>query len=370
VLDELNIYYKIIKAAKLTTYELIEKAHNLGLRGNIKRQYLIYLFLRDENVFSLACEKGQKLEGSSLYDYALADIEILQKVCSDEAFDFKPVEFSESRTNALIEKLEIASAREKLAILMEYYKNSGAGDMACYKMFTLSGDRLKGIDYPDYVNFDDIIGCESQKATLISNTEAFLAGKPANNVLLVGSRGSGKSSCVKALASKYDNLRIVEVHKDEVAQLPALVEKLAQRGKRFIIFMDDLSFEPAENEYKQLKSLLEGGVGLKPDNVLFYATSNRRNIVREAWKDRNSDDDVHVNDTINEKMSLSDRFGLTLYFPHINQEEYLQIVITLAKKASVTDIDNLKTQALQWAVEHKRMSGRTAVQFLHHSGVL
>lgn len=313
---------------------LIENAHLLGISGDILGRYLRHLFLCDENLFSLACERRKDLRGSLLYEYAMKDLEVLAQLCEHADLDG----------------------------LIEYYSTRGVGDIARFSMFTLENSgALKGVRNPDPVTFEDIIGLCGQKADLIKNTENFIAGRPANNVLLVGSRGNGKSSCVKALINTYEELRLVEVAKDQAALLPGLIEKLSERGKRFIIFMDDLSFEGSETQYKYLKSLLEGGAGARPDNVLFFATSNRRHIIRESWKDRDSDDDIHINDTINELMSLPDRFGLTLHFPHLNQEEYLNIVTSLAKKRGL-NID--PDDALKWAAQNKRMSGRTAVQFL------
>ena len=344
-LNGLVVYRRILKDEVISAFVagniheftalLIEKAHIMELRSDILGKYLYHLFLRDENVFTLACEKKQNVRDTILYKYAVKDIEAL-KILYNEA---------------------------DLEELIKHYENHGAGDMAQFSMFSLNGaGELVGVRYPDPITFDDIIGCQSQKAALMGNTEAFIAGKPVNNVLLVGSRGNGKSSCVKALINRYGDLRLVEVGKDQISFLPRLAEYLSERGKHFIIYMDDLSFEQTETEYKYLKSLLEGGAGTKPDNVLFCATSNRRHIIKESWKDRDSDDEIHIGDAINEKMSLSDRFGLTLYFPHINQEEYLQIVAGLGAKYGL-DID--KAKALQWAAEHKRMSGRTAVQFLN-----
>jgi len=355
---------------------LIEKAHALGLSGNIFRQYLIYAFLNDENIFTLACENKQQMKDSSLYAYAMQDLSALQQLCELDVLALKDHKSILNLSEPFIEDLEkAATPKEKMSLLLNYYINHGAGDMPRFRMFSVNNDgALVGIHHPDAVEFKDIIGCDHQKTALIENIEAFLKRRPANNILLVGSRGNGKSSCIKALVNQYYNqgLRLVEIQKDQVVLLPKLVEKLAARGKFFIIHMDDLSFEQFETQYKYLKSLLEGGAGVRPDNVLFCATSNRRHIIRESWSDRDgggtsSNDEVHVNDTINEKMSLSDRFGLTLHFPHINQEEYLKIVKGLATQRGINiDIEILCAKALQWSVEHKRMSGRTAVQFLDH----
>lgn len=384
---------------------LIEKSHNLGLSGvdstldNIFRQYLIYKFLLDENVFSLACENRQNIENTVLYEYAKNDVVILQGLCGIDYGDGITSNLSDSNSTAsnstasdtgtiahgqtspikqIIQDFENSQkAEEKIKLLISYYQNHGAGDMGRFSMFIFDTEMfdmgLMGVKNPDPVAFEDIIGLKHQKTSLIENTEAFLSGKPANNVLLVGSRGSGKSSCIKALVNRYHDrgLRLVEVQKDQITYLPALVENLAARGKYFIIYMDDLSFEQSETQYKYLKSLLEGSAGGKPDNVIFYATSNRRHIIWEIRTDRetrvgDADGELHISDTINETMSLSDRFGLTLYFLHIDQKEYLEIVMALAARRGIEmEPKILRAKALQWTVEHKRMSGRTAVQFLN-----
>jgi len=371
---DLTIYRQILRDDVIVAYGtsdfiplLIERAHNLGLSGNIFRQYLIHTFLYDENIFSISCENGEDIEGSGLYDYAMDDIHTLQLLCDLDVqapTDYRSIS---AVTDPVVELLEKAlTAEEKMRLLIGCYKTRGAGSLARFHMFSVNEDgSMRGIRHYDKISFEQIIGCGWQKEALRVNTEAFLAGKPVNNVLLVGSRGSGKSSCVKALVNQYHDkgLRLVEVQRGQL--LPGLIEKLAARGKHFIIFMDDLSYGQFETEYKYLKSLLEGGAETRPDNILFYATSNRRHIVTESWNDRNSDDELHINDTINEKMSLSDRFGLTLLFPHINQEEYLRIVTVLAAKHGINiDTETLHAKALQWSVEHKRMSGRSAAQFL------
>jgi len=369
--NSVDTYYEYISL-------LVEKAHYLGLSGNIFRQYMICTILNDENVFTLACENQQNVEGSSLYEYAKKDIRDIYLLC--ELYTCKLEAFTpvKSLTNAVLSEVEkLSTSKDIMKILINHYQKYGVGEMARFRMFSLNDNGiLAGVNNPDSTEFDDIIGCESQKNVLMANVESFLNKKPANNILLAGSRGNGKSSCIKALANKYysQGLRLVEIQKDQTMLLPKLVEKLAVRGKFFIIYMDDLSFEQFETQYKYLKSVLEGGAGVKPDNVLFCATSNRRNIIKESWDDRNgggiptaSNDEIHINDAINEKMSLSDRFGLTLHFPHINQKEYLQIVTGLAVKYGVsTDLKDIHTKALQWSVEQKRMSGRTAKQFIHH----
>ena len=204
---------------------------------------------------------------------------------------------------------------------------------------------------------------------LIENTEGFLEGHEANNVLLAGAGGTGKSSAVKALVNEYfdQGLRLVEVGKEQMEQLPVILQYIAGRGKRFILFIDDLSFEDFETEYKYMKSLLEGSVEKKPENVVFYATSNRRNIIQQKWKDRQTehlDQEVHGIEAMNEKLSLSQRFGLTLTYPVPNQAQYLEIVRYLAQKQGITADKALEREAIQWSMEQKGFSGRSARQFI------
>lgn len=205
---------------------------------------------------------------------------------------------------------------------------------------------------------------------LINNTKAFLNGYPANNVLLIGARGTGKSSSVKALANEYFNqgLRLLEISKEQIIDFPQILKYICQRGRKFIIFLDDLSFDDFEVEYKYMKSLLEGSTEKKPDNVLFYATSNRRHIVQERWADRqgNPNDDIHTADSLNEKISLSDRFGLTISFEAPNQNQYLEIVEAIAKKEKIEySKEQLDKEAIAWELYQKGRSGRTARQFIN-----
>jgi len=362
---------------------LVAKACELGLSGNILSKYLIWLFLRDENSFTLACERGEPVEKSSLYEMVLKDLEVLHYFCEfdlknlcsmvgsgEKLANFVPIVSRED--GYLGEVLQASSAKNKMRLLQGYYNGLGAGDMASYHMFKLDDEngKLIGIEFPDTVTFKNIFVYERQKQMLKDNIEAFLAGQPTNNVLLTGSRGNGKSSCVKALVNGYRDkgLRLIEVRKDQAVLLPKLIDHLAGRGLYFLIYMDDLSYDHFETQYKYLKSLLEGGAGIKPPNVVFFATSNRRHIVHESWGDRETNtEEIHAMDTVNEKMSLYDRFGLTVHFPNLSQEEYLKIVQGIAHKHKITiDEDFLNSQALQWAMEQKCISGRTAVQFIHH----
>ncbi|OPZ74767.1 MAG: hypothetical protein BWY80_00450 [Firmicutes bacterium ADurb.Bin456] len=258
-----------------------------------------------------------------------------------------------------------------LADLACYYRAAGAGPYGRYRAFRWSGaaGRLEGIAGPDPIRFTDLIGYQDQRRQVVENTEKFLAGFPANNLLLYGDRGTGKSSTVKALLNQYgeQGLRLVEVPKGSLGDFPQIIAMLRQQPQRFIIYMDDLSFEESEVEYKELKAVLEGGLTARPHNVLIYATSNRRHLVRERFSDRDTGDELHSNDTVQEKLSLADRFGVTIFFTTPDKALYLKIVRELAGQAGLAlGSSELERRALLWASWHNGLSGRTARQFIEN----
>lgn len=365
--------------------ELIVKAETLGLNGNLFKSYLIYLIARDENMFSITAERtGGQISGS-LYDAVLHDMRILKNLFNVNWTAFSPgnllTDYTPTTENVFPELTALhsqltdafaypSSTESPARVLLNYYTAYGYGDIAGYKAFRWQdGPGMTPIRHFDAISLADIVGYERQKQTLIANTEAFISGKPANNVLLIGARGTGKSSSVKALANAYFSrgLRLIEITKQQLCALPAIMEVLRSRaGKRFIIFLDDLSFEEFEVEYKFLKSVIEGGVEAKPDNVLIYATSNRRHLIKETWNDRSGEsDEIHRFDSVHEKISLSDRFGITITYLAPDQNEYLQIVGELARKHGVDlSPEQLKQQAIRWEMAHSGRSGRTARQFI------
>ncbi len=253
--------------------------------------------------------------------------------------------------------------------LAEFYRQFGTGLFATYRAFRWQGE-LVGIVHPDPIQLDELVGYDALKQRLIQNTEALLAGYPALHVLLYGSRGSGKSSLVKALLSAYSGqgLRLIEVSKADLRDLPTIVDAVRDVPQKFIIFVDDLSFEEDDDAYKALKVVLEGSVTARPQNLVVYATSNRRHLIREFFADRprpSDADEVHAWDTMQEKLSFSDRFGLTLTFEPANQDTYLTIVQHLAARFGIDlDPQTLEFRALQWATRHNGRSGRTARQFI------
>ena len=258
----------------------------------------------------------------------------------------------------------------QLEALAAYYRQHGTGLFAEYRAFGWQDDRLVGIAHPDPISVENLIGYEWQRDALLKNTQALIAGYPALHVLLYGSRGAGKSSLVKSLLQSFGDrgLRLVEVSKSQLTHLPKIVEQLREVPQKFIVFVDDLSFEEDDDAYKALKVVLEGNVTARSQNVVVYATSNRRHLIREFYGDRprpKDADEIHQWDTVQEKLSFSDRFGLTLTFEPADQPTYLQIVHHLAQQAGIQIAsEDLDFRALQWATRHNGRSGRTARQFV------
>lgn len=273
----------------------------------------------------------------------------------------------------------IAQAADESAlydIITGFYQKYGVGKFGLNKAFRITEDEEYGILSPitttGDMTLDDLVGYEEQKKKLMENTEAFVAGRKANNVLLFGDAGTGKSTSIKAILNQYYSrgLRMIEVYKHQFKDLSKVISEIKNRNYRFIIYMDDLSFEEFEIEYKYLKAVIEGGLETKPDNVLIYATSNRRHLIRETWSDRSdmSQDELHRSDTMQEKLSLVARFGVSIGYYKPSQKEYFNIVTTLAKKypeITLTD-EELRAEANKWELSHGGISGRTAQQFINH----
>lgn len=374
------------KTESVKTAELIRIAEELSIEGNILIEYLLHLIAEDENIFSIMAEKSSGAVGSSLMRAAVHDVEILKAFFQHSAEinningflrNYQPTSrktrpYLSPLRDVLLDQSTRYAPEHAAEFLADHYVRHGYGDMVRYSVFRWEIENgLVPVRYPDRVQMDDLVGYERQKAVLSQNTAAFVHGKPANNVLLVGSRGTGKSSSVKALLNQYAEmgLRLVEITKHDLKHLSVIMQTLRERGKKFILFMDDLSFEEFEVEYRHLKSMMEGGVETKPDNVLIYATSNRRHLVKETWSDRTgaNSEDIHSWDTVNEKISLSDRFGITLTFAPPNQDEYLRIVESMARKRNIRlPVSELRAEAIKWETAHSGRSGRIAQQFIAH----
>lgn len=358
---------------------LIEKAEQLGLSGNLYRAYLIYLLAHEPNLISTSIEMHGGKIGESLREVFKHDIEILFPIFRGELLGdlnildiYKPTVANKNEAyNELMRRLErVNDAAEIACIFIEHYRRYGYGDIATYRAFRWDG-KLIGVRHFEKIQLNDLIGYAHQKELLTSNTTAFVDGKPANNVLLVGARGTGKSSSVKALVNEYysKGLRLLQITKPQLKFLPEIMEALRKfLSKRFIIFMDDLSFEESETEYKYLKSAIEGGVESRPENVLIYATSNRRHLIRETWRDRSEEhEDVYRDDSANETISLSDRFGLIVHYYAPTQAEYLEIIRSMLKRQGVElDEELLRLEGLRWEMSHSGRNGRTAQQFVNY----
>ena len=350
------------------------------------QSHIVSRVLDDENPFSLGAEKGETRP--VVLEQAGRDLRALREVFALDAATLirrvestvpdlagvwvpwtNPEPAEESPRHTIARKLSAAGDWGACAeLLLGHYARHGAGPFGHHRAFHWKEGRLRAISRPDPVRLAELVAYEREREPLIRNTERFLAGLPAHHALLYGLPGTGKSSTVKAVLNEYadDGLRLVEVTKEDLSELPRVLETLRGRGPRFVLFIDDLSFEEHEVEYKALKALLEGSVEEPPENVRLYATSNRRNVVRENFSDRgDAGDDVHVRDTMQEKLSLAARFGLRLTFPSPDQSRYLQIVAGLARERGLeVPAEELRERALLWDRWHAGRSGRTARQFV------
>ena len=281
----------------------------------------------------------------------------------------------------LSEKLETAeSGADFFQYVTEFYKDYGVGMFGLNKAFRIAENkdgsiRFLPINNMDTVMLDDLIGYELQKKKLVENTQAFCDGKAANNVLLFGDSGTGKSTSIKAIVNQFypQGLRMIEIYKHQFKDLSTIIAQIKNRNYKFIIYMDDLSFEEFEIEYKFLKAVIEGGVETKPDNVLIYATSNRRHLIKETWKDREDmehSEDLHRSDTMEEKLSLVNRFGLSIFYAKPNKEGFNEMAVALARRAGITpevmtDAE-ICYEANRFEMRGGGLSGRTAQQFVNY----
>ena len=380
-------------------HDLMDLATQYGFDRNLWHNYLAFLLATTENPFTLVSEKVGAVDGT-VNEFARNDFDIFYQLfhydfsemeeklglnCFTLIQNYKSVAKKEQfyNKNVSIRVQELSLAMEEAekpediyGVIMDFYERYGVGQFGMNKAFRLSvkNDELSIVPIiaTSNVVLDDLVGYEYQKQELTKNTEAFLQGKPANNVLLYGEAGTGKSTSIKALLNLYyeQGLRIIEVYKSEFKYLPEIISIIKSRNYRFIIYMDDLSFESAETEYKYLKAVIEGDLEVKPDNVLIYATSNRRHLIRETFSDRTeiNEDDVHRNDTMAERLSLAARFGINIGYFKPERQEFFNIVRELAHRQKNLEIsdEELIRQADVWTRRHGDMSGRTAQQFVNY----
>lgn len=378
-------------------HRLLEMAGRHAFYGNLWHCYLTDLLVNNENSYSRACEIVGEIQGT-INVAALHDIEILKEFYD---YDFTGMvrelgirgfelllDYQASSEESKVYNLRIrdrictlaqrlretATPEEMKAALTEFYKEYGVGKFGLHKAFRVmydeEGVKIVPILKIAHVYLQDLVGYELAKKKLTDNTEAFVEGRKANNCLLFGDAGTGKSSSIKAIANEYYDrgLRIIEVYRHQFQDLQEVIGQIKNRNYKFIIYMDDLSFEDFETEYKYLKAVIEGGLERKPDNVLIYATSNRRHLVRESFSDKEGRrDDLHSSDTVQEKLSLVYRFGVTIFFCAPNKKEFQNIVTTLAGRYGVSlPEEELLAEANKWELSHGGLSGRTAQQFIDY----
>ena len=385
-------------------YDQIKRLRDLatdyGVDTNLWHNYLAFILITNENSFSMTSEKVGANDGTVNY-FAKNDFKIFKKLFD---FDFSEIEealdidcFTIVNNYKAIGKKErmynknvstkvqdisraIEGAKDEndiFKIVTDFYKAYGVGMFGLNKAFRIvhptNGDmQFVPINNTEDVRLDDLIGYEIQKQKIVENTEAFVAGRKANNALLFGDSGTGKSTTIKAIINEYydQGLRMIEIYKHQFQDLSQVISQIKNRNYRFIIYMDDLSFEEFETEYKYLKAVIEGGLEIKPDNVLIYATSNRRHLIRETWTDRTdleNNNGMHKSDTMQEKLSLVNRFGVTINYSKPSQKEYFQIVVGLAEKNGIhMTEEELCAEANKWELSHGGISGRTAQQFINY----
>lgn len=378
-------------------HKLMEFAASHGFYGNIWHVFLTNLLVNNENGYSMACEIRGNVTGT-INQLALHDIKIFKELYDYDFTDMMHVmsapEFSMALSyTASFQESKVYNSRIRDRIchlaekfnsddtaqamkdtLTEFYKDYGVGKLGLHKAFRVRHGEVGAVIEPilniAHVRLDDLVGYEIPKKKLIDNTEAFVSGRKANNCLLFGDAGTGKSSSIKAIANEYYDrgLRIIEIYKHQFNDLNDVIAQIKNRNYKFIIYMDDLSFENFETEYKYLKAVIEGGLEKKPENVLIYATSNRRHLVRENFSDKEDrSDELHKSDTVQEKLSLASRFGVTIFFTSPDKKQFEQIVKTLAVRYGVVmEEEELLAQANKWELAHGGLSGRTAQQFIDY----
>lgn len=391
----------LIKDIYTQLKRLLIVATDYGFNYNLWHNYLTFFLVTNENPFSITCEKVGANDGSvnhfakndfrvfrNLFHFDFSQIEQELGIdCFSHLSHYKAIGKPELMYNknvsekiiALSAELEMAADEDEFFdSVTAFYKDYGVGMFGLNKAFRIKESSREAdvsfvaINNMDKVMLDDLIGYEIQKKKLIDNTRAFVEGRKANNVLLFGDSGTGKSTSIKAIVNAFypQGLRMIEIYKHQFKDLSNVIAQIKNRNYRFIIYMDDLSFEEFETEYKFLKAVIEGGVETKPENILIYATSNRRHLIKETWNDRSDvkvQNGMHQSDTMEEKLSLVNRFGVTINYSKPSQKEYFNIVTQLAHRQGITMSDEeLRAEANKWELSHGGISGRTAQQFVNY----
>lgn len=377
-------------------YALMKKG-----RGCSFKDYMITKILFEDNVYARQVQTKEEKELSpSIYKATQKDLELLYNIASIDPKEIKNAIVSKTNYDSFImnqflnlpqwdmeskgdDREEYKDIKNKLRESISwkncvndiaiFHKKHGSGMWSQFKGFVWEDEKLQGVVSLDPIRLDQLIGYDLERQKVVDNTKAFLNGYPANNVLLYGSRGTGKSSTVKALLNEYhtQGLRIIEISKKDLETFPKIIRKIKEYPQKFILFIDDLSFEDSEGTYTALKAVLEGGLETRPSNVVIYATSNRRHLIKEKFSDRagilssNKDDEIRAMDTMEEKLSLADRFGITVTFTSPNQKQYLKIVEGLVESRGIQiDLEELHKKAIQWEMWYNGRSPRTAKQFV------
>lgn len=383
VLFQLPLERDALRGAAFTRM-LVQQAVEKGWCGNLWHIWLTQALVENENPFSLACER-RSVGQDSLWLLALQDMAVYfdlfrrsedtpeWKILTDFHRECSPDPAARA-VMALAETLAAAADPEQmLTALSGFYREHGLGMLGLGQVFRVNNKgELYAVENRRPVRLADIVGYAEQKKALVANTEAFLRGRHANNVMLYGDAGTGKSTSIQAVTEEYasQGLRLIELYKHQFALIPELFVNIKNRNYRFILLLDDLSFEENEVEYKYLKAVLEGGAEASPENIRIYATSNRRHLIKETWNDRNDmehNGDIHRSDTMEEKLSLSARFGLQIFYPNPTFDEYHAIVEAIVKREEpemAMDLNKLHAAASTWQVRRGSRSGRTARQFV------
>ena len=391
----------LIRRIYVEIKRILDLATTYGFDTNLWHNYLTFVLITNENSFSLTCERAGASEGS-VNHFAKADFRIFKNLFD---FDFTPIEADlgidcftvlsnyraipkkaqmyyrkvSEKVRALSAAIEQAKDEDEIFDLVTaHYRDCGVGMFGLNRAFRIRPAENGGVEFCAINNIDsvvlsDLIGYEYQKKELRANTEAFVSGRSCNNMLLYGDAGTGKSTSVKAILNEYCDrgLRMIEIYKHQFGLLSEVIARVKNRNYRFMIFIDDLSFEEHEVEYKFLKAVIEGGVETKPDNVLICATSNRRHLIQETWKDRSDmefNGDVHRSDTMEEKLSLAARFGCAINYNNPDRRQYHDIVKGIASRCGDLGLteEQLLLEANKWEIRHGGVSGRTAQQFINY----